>query len=160
MSSLSEEIQRLSELFASGALSKEEFKAAKEVTIKSYTPLAATAPLLGEVGRSREEAEVHTPFPNVNISEFGEDAAGQPQRERHTLLLKRFCVIFFSFLEKRNTDVYVLAIQSCILSCFQFLVPWGFCSPLDLRGVRLMMGMATSGCGFRGCPVDLFWRKD
>ncbi|RNC37498.1 hypothetical protein TcCL_NonESM13332 [Trypanosoma cruzi] len=88
MASLSEEIQRLSELFASGALSKEEFKAAKEVTIKSYTPLAATAPLLGEVGRSREEAEVHTPFPNVNISEFGEDAAGQPQREKAYTVLE------------------------------------------------------------------------
>lgn len=88
MASLSEELLRLSELFACGTLTEEEFKAAKEVTIKQYTstrfsPAIATAPSRSEeVRRDLEEgAEAHVSFSQIDISGFGDDIAGLSQRE-------------------------------------------------------------------------------
>ncbi|KAH9599783.1 PUB domain [Trypanosoma melophagium] len=73
MSSLSEEILKLSELFTNGILSDDEFKAAKEAAIKRYT--VPSAPL-------SEDVKEQVPFSHVNISEFDEDTAGQSNREK------------------------------------------------------------------------------
>ncbi|ORC88516.1 uncharacterized protein TM35_000161540 [Trypanosoma theileri] len=80
MSSLSEEILKLSELFTNGILSPEEFKAAKEAAIKRYNlPSASPAE---DVKDHVKEVKQHIPFSRINISEFDEDAAGQANREK------------------------------------------------------------------------------
>ncbi|RNF15223.1 uncharacterized protein Tco025E_05669 [Trypanosoma conorhini] len=121
MASLSEEIRRLSELFASGLLSEEEFRAAKDVTIKSYAPPAAAAPQVDEVGEHGWEAEAHTRFPHVNISEFGGEFAGQAQREKAYAVLE---TILRNLIQFPDEEKYRrLRLSNAVLHSQLFSVP-------------------------------------
>ncbi|ESL11208.1 hypothetical protein TRSC58_01048 [Trypanosoma rangeli SC58] len=102
MASLSEEIRRLSELFANGVLSEEEFAAAKEATIKNYAPLAAAAPQVGKEGGEGQGAEAHACFIRVNIAGFSDDFAGQAQRNKAYTVLEAILRNLLRFPEEEK----------------------------------------------------------
>ncbi|RNE98730.1 hypothetical protein TraAM80_08580 [Trypanosoma rangeli] len=102
MASLSEEIRRLSELFSNGVLSEEEFRAAKEATIKNYASLATAAPQVGKEGEEGQGAEAHARFLRVNISGFSDDFAGQAQRNKAYTLLEAILRNLLQFPEEER----------------------------------------------------------
>ncbi|CBH17598.1 hypothetical protein, conserved [Trypanosoma brucei gambiense DAL972] len=76
MSSLSGELLQLIDLFKSGALTEEEFKAAKDITIKRHGQ-----PIETEQCRGPQPPQTAPPRQVADISGFGEDVIGRLQRQ-------------------------------------------------------------------------------